>query len=363
MRKRFSVQSIYAKFVLIFISIWWLLNSLAFGVIIKVISSSYLFSVYKTKLLTNSHYELVKEFRRIRALTGLTFLFSAIIGSILIILVVRSIVMPIKRLSKASKEVAKGNFNVEVKVKSTDEIGQLTTDFNLMARELNNIDVLRKDFVSNVSHEFKTPITSIMGYAKLIKNSEYTEDQLKEYSDIIINESERLSLLSSNLLKLSELDSRVIRDQSTSYSLDEQIRKAILLLEVQWIKKDLEFDIDLEEIAIEADKNLLQQVWLNLIQNAIKFSKQNGVIKVRLYKNKDNVTFEVTDQGIGIADEDKDRIFERFYKADRSRAKEGNGLGLVIVKKIVELSNGTINFNSKVGEGSTFIVELPRKRK
>lgn len=360
MKKGFRNRSIYTKFVIIFIGIWWLLNTLTFSVIIQVLSSSTFLDIFKAEMqLQSTRQQLVEEFHRIRTHTAQTFLFSTISGSVIIILTVRGIVRPIRRLSNASKEVAKGNFDIEVQVTSMDEIGQLTTDFNLMTKELKNIDVLRKDFVSNVSHEYKTPITSIMGYAKLIRDGSFTEDQLKEYSDIIMHESERLSLLSSNLLKLSELDSKVIREQSTSYSLDEQIRKVILLLEVQWTKKDLEFDIDMEEITFLGDKNLLQHVWLNLIQNAIKFSHQGGMISIRLYRNEETVIFTITDEGIGIAEEDKNRIFERFFKADKSRSREGNGLGLVLVKKIVELSNGKITFDSKLGEGSTFVVELP----
>jgi signal transduction histidine kinase len=227
-----------------------------------------------------------------------------------------------------------------------------------MTKELKNIDFLRKDFVSNVSHEFKTPITSIKGFAKLIRDGKLSNDQLLDYSEIIVNESERLSLLSSNLLKLSELDSKMIREQSKLFSLDEQIRKTILILEVQWEKKEIEFDIGLDEISITGDEHLLQEVWLNLIQNAIKFSSQKGTIKINLYKYGDMAKVEISDNGIGIADEDKKRIFERFYKGDKSRSKDGNGLGLVIVKKIVELSNGKIYFESKLGKGSTFIVEL-----
>jgi signal transduction histidine kinase len=304
-------------------------------------------------------FELYDEFHRIRSATGLTFLLSAIIGTIIILIVVRGIVKPIKCISKASKEVAKGNFDIEVKIKSKDEIGQLTADFNLMTKELKNIDFLRKDFVSNVSHEFKTTITSIKGFAKLIREGQLSDDQISEYSGIIVNESDRLSLLSSNLLKLSELDSKMIREQATVFSLDEQIRKTILILETQWSKKEIEFDIELDEIVITADKHLLQEVWLNLIQNAIKFSSDKGIIKIILHKNGDMAKAEIADYGIGITDDDKGRIFERFYKSDKSRSKEGNGLGLVIVKKIVELSDGKIYFESKSGKGSTFTVELP----
>jgi signal transduction histidine kinase len=304
-------------------------------------------------------FELYDEFHRIRSATGLTFLLSAIIGTIIILIVVRGIVKPIKCISKASKEVAKGNFDIEVKIKSKDEIGQLTADFNLMTKELKNIDFLRKDFVSNVSHELKKTITSIKGFAKLIREGQLSDDQISEYSGIIVNESDRLSLLSSNLLKLSELDSKMIREQATVFSLDEQIRKTILILETQWSKKEIEFDIELDEIVITADKHLLQEVWLNLIQNAIKFSSDKGIIKISLHKNGDMAKAEIADYGIGIADDDKGRIFERFYKSDKSRSKEGNGLGLVIVIKIVELSDGKIYFESESGKGSTFTVELP----
>jgi len=353
MKRRYLFKTIYVKFAMIFIGIWWFLNSMTFASINIVMSKSFL-----TKFSIDQ-YDLYNEFYRIRKLTGLAFFISAIIGSILILIAVRSVVKPIKRLSKASKEVAKGNFDIEVAIRSRDEIGQLTADFNLMTKELKNIDFLRKDFVSNVSHEFKTPITSIRGFAKLIRDGKLSNDQLLEYSDIIVSESDRLSLLSSNLLKLSELDSKMIREQSTIFSLDEQIRKTILILEVQWTKKEIDFDIDLDQILITADEHLLQEVWLNLIQNAIKFSTQNGQIKISLTKNTTMAKVIITDNGIGIAENEKSRIFERFYKGDKSRSKDGNGLGLVIVKQIVELSNGKIYFDSVFGKGSTFIVELP----
>lgn len=357
MKKILPLQSIYAKFVMIFVGIWWLLNSLSFAAVFHFISNG-LSPYFKIDLLTTDS-EVLEQFHRIRILTGYTFLSSVLFGTILIIIVVRSIIKPIKQLSKASKEVAKGNFEVELKSKHRDEIGQLTTDFNIMTKELRNIDVLRKDFVSNVSHEFRTPITSVIGYAKLIKGGQLTEEQLIEYSEIIINEGERLSLLSSNLLKLSELDSKVIKNQSTKYSLDEQIRKSILLLEIQWTKKDLSFDINLEEIEILGDKNLLQQVWINLIQNAIKFSDEGGFIKIHLYQKENRAIFKVINQGIPIKEEDQSHIFDRFYKGDKSRSRDGFGLGLVIVKKIVEISKGSIYFESNKEEGTTFVVELP----
>lgn len=353
MRRRFSFQSVYFKFATVFIGIWWFLNVMTFSVIYYFMSHSIL-----SKYTVNRH-RFYQEFFRIRKVTTLVFIISLILGTVLILIAVRGIVKPIRHLSHASKEVAKGNFDVKVEVTSDDEVGQLTADFNLMTKELKNIDVLRKDFVSNVSHEFKTPITSIKGFAKLINDGSLTEDQRKEYSEIIVSESDRLSLLSSNLLRLSELDSRLIREQASYFSLDEQLRKTILLLEIQWTKKEIDFDINLEKVMLWSDEALLQEVWLNLIQNAIKFSHPGGLITVTSSLKDHAAVINITDRGIGIDDLDKPHIFERFYKVDRSRSKEGNGLGLVIVKRIVKLLNGTISFESELGKGTSFAVELP----
>lgn len=353
MKKGFLFKSIYAKFALAYLGTWWFLNFFTFGIVMYIVTKSDL------AIFTVDRSEYINEFHRIRETIGLTFLFSVILGTIIILLVVRGVVKPIKRISQASKEVAKGNFEIEVPVISKDEIGQLTTDFNLMIKELKNIDVLRKDFVSNVSHEFKTPITSINGFAKLIRDGNLSDEQIAEYSNIIVGESERLSLLSSNILKLSELDSKIIREQATLYSLDEQLRKTILILEAQWSKKEIEFDIELEKVYISGNEHLLHEVWLNLLQNAIKFSNQKGIIKIRLRKSGDKATVEISDNGVGIAEEDKAHLFERFYKGDKSRSKDGNGLGLVIVKKIIDISGGEISFQSEWGKGSCFIVELP----
>jgi signal transduction histidine kinase len=353
MREFFRFKSIYAKFAIIFLMIWWFLNAVTFAVILRVLTNSQLIELIEIRI------DLFNEVYMIRNLIERTFFISSITGTICILIAVRSIVKPIKKLSIAAKDVAKGNFDIQIESNSIDEIGQLTTDFNSMTKELKNIEILRKDFVSNVSHEFKTPITSIKGFAKLIRDEDMPREQVEEYSDIIVHESERLALLSSNLLKISELDSQVIREQAQVFSLDEQIRKTILLLEVYWTKKNIEFDIELEEIMYKGDEHLLQQVWINLIQNAIKFSNENGHIRVGLHKNGDSIVAYVKDYGIGIDEKEKERIFERFYKGDQSRSSEGNGLGLVIVKKIVALSNGKINFESELGKGSTFIVELP----
>ena len=357
MKKHFFFKSIYAKFAVLFIGIWWILHSMTFGAVMQIMRQSKFAQIPVNP--TNGYEEL----RRVTTLTGITFLMSAIVGTILILIAVRGVVGPIKRISSAAKEIAKGNFDVYVEPASRDEVGQLTTNFNEMAKDLKAIDVLHKDFVANVSHEFKTPITAIKGYANLIRDGKLSAEQVKEYADIVSSESERLSLLSSNLLKLSELDSHMIREQSHVFCLDEQLRKAVLILESQWKKKNIEFDLDLEEIQIIAAEHMIQEVWLNLIHNAIKFSYPDSLIGIVLKKQSDRVLVIISDHGIGIKEEDKPRIFERFYKGDKSRTKDGNGLGLVIVKKIIEMSHGSISFVSSQNEGTAFNVELPLQYK
>lgn len=288
---------------------------------------------------------------------------GSVIGSVFIVLALIVFIKPIKTVTAATREVAKGNFNVKLKTNSVNEIGQLIENFNTMTSELQKNEYLKKDFVSSVSHEFKTPITSIEGFAKLIKNRELTEEQFEEYTEIIIKETKRLSNLSSNLLKLSFLDSTGIEPTKSQFYLDEQIRNVILLLENQWEEKDIEFDIDMEEVLFEANEELLSQVWINLIQNAIKFSDKKGIIKIKLIKNLDNtILVTIQDEGIGIPSIHFDNIFDRFYKVDKSRSKEGSGLGLSIVKRIVEISKGEIYFESDFKKGTVFYVKLNKTK-
>lgn len=286
-----------------------------------------------------------------------SFFLPIILGTIFIAIVVAMVVKPIKAISAASKEVAGGNFDVEVEVKGNDEIADLSRNFNLMVKELAVNEYLHKDFVSNVSHEFRTPITSLMGYAKLLKNEDKTDKEKNEYADIIISESERLSNLSSNLLKLSALGNERIISKNESFQLDEQIRDAILLLQNQWEKKNLELDLKLDTCHFTGDKELLYQVWINLISNAIKYSNDNGRLAIGL-KKTDLISVEIIDKGIGMTKEEQEKIFLRFYKADKSRNIRGTGLGLTIAKEIVELHGGSILVESEIDKGSRFLVVL-----
>lgn len=288
-------------------------------------------------------------------------LVSAIVGIVLMLIVVTKMLKPIKNLSKATKEVARGNFNVTVEYKGHDEIASLAKNFNLMTTELQKMEFMRKDFVSNVSHEFKTPIASIQGFANLLKKPGLSEEQSREYAEIIADEASRLGNLTANILRLSHLENQVLPQRPVKFLLDEQIRKAILLLQSEWEPKNIGFNLHLDKISFVGDEELIQQIWINIIGNAIKFTDDGGEIMVLLIAIDDNIVIQIADNGIGIPPDKQGRIFEQFYQADPSRSNKGNGLGLAIVKKIVDQCKGTIGFESAVGKGTKFTITLPKK--
>ena len=298
-------------------------------------------------------------FKMVSSRVSITLFSYVIIGAFLIALLGQRAVKPILKLTSATKEVAKGNFDIQLENTSDDEIGQLTKNFNKMTRELKSIEYLRKDFINSVSHEFKTPIASIQGFAKLLQNGNLSDDEKQEYTNIIVEETARLSKLSSNILKLSKLENQEVIDRKAVFSLDEQIRKSILLLEHEWSKKNIDFDIELDEVKYQGDEELLQQVWINLLSNAIKFSNSNSSISIRLYQISSAVKIKISDTGIGMDEKTLMRIFEKFYQGDKAHSYDGNGLGLSLVKRILDLCGGSICVKSKLHEGSTFTVELP----
>ena len=278
---------------------------------------------------------------------------NLLFGTCLTIIGAKYFLAPLNRLTLATKEIAKGNFNVRVEAKGSNELVRLTTSFNKMAKELGSIETLRTDFVSNISHEFKTPVASIRGFAKRLLKNNITEEQRIKYLNIIVAESERLARLSSNVLLLSNLEN-YDNEQETkvTYPLDEQLRRVILLLEPQLDKKSLEIDIDLESAEIEANEELMYHVWLNILGNAIKFSDTNGVIQIKLKKMDNKVEVCIADAGQGMSEEIKNRMFEKFYQGDESRGLEGNGLGLSLVKRILDIENGNIQVFSEIGKGT-----------
>lgn len=304
----------------------------------------------------NSNHGLFKD---VKARVGLTLILCITIGAILIILTGKKAIAPIVNLTSATKEVAKGNFNVHIDNKGKDEVGELTRNFNKMTDQLKGIEYLRKDFISNVSHEFKTPIASIQGFAKLLQNKNISDIDKQEYLEIIVEETSRLSKLTTNILKLSKLENEGMITNKTIFSLDEQIRKVIVLLEHEWSKKNIDFNINLESLSFKGDDELLQQVWINLISNSIKFSNINSTISIKLIKLKSCIKITISDKGIGMDENTMERIFEKFYQGDKTHASEGNGLGLSLVKRIIDLCEGKIYVKSIPCKGTTFIIELP----
>ena len=273
----------------------------------------------------------------------------------------RKIVNPIKKITDATKKVASGDFTIELETKRDDEIGELTHNFNKMVKELNSIECLQKDFINNVSHEIKTPISSIQGFAKLLEADDLSKEERKEYAEIIKEESDRLLYLSTNILKLAKLENQERIMNKTKFNIAEQIRRTISVLEPKWKEKNIKFNVSLKEQEFLGEKDLMYQVWMNIIENSIKFSKQDGQIDVKMKTNQDSIIVEIKDYGIGMEEEEAKKIFDRFYQVDKSHTKPGAGLGMTIAKRIVELSGGKIEVTSKLNESTTFIVTLPIK--
>lgn len=263
---------------------------------------------------------------------------------------------PITRLGKAMQQVANGKFDTRLDTNHAfPEIRNIYTNFNLMARELGATEILQTDFVSNVSHEFKTPINAIEGYATLLQE----EDGNRElYINKILLNTGRLSRLVGNILLLSKVDNQAIRSQETVFRLDEQIRQSILLLESEWTRKDIDFDIRLQRIEYTGCESMLIHVWDNLLGNAIKFSPQEGYVGIELRQQGDQVIFSVEDRGPGIPQEALAHIFDRFYQSESSHVEEGSGLGLALVKQIVSASGGSVTVTN-LPQGCRFTVILP----
>ncbi len=290
-----------------------------------------------------------------------SFLFTAVVvGTVVSVLVGHKVTQPINRLSAALKEIARGNFDVRSEEgNGLPEVREMQRNFNVMAQELSGIETLRNDFVVNVSHEFKTPIAAIEGYAALLQNGSLTDADREEYTGLIIQSTQKLSMLTSNILRLSKLENQEIIPGKTRFLLDEQLRQALLLLEGQWSPKDIQLDIELMPVLFYGNEELLLQVWLNLLGNAIKFTPRCGTVSVQLIERPGQVTVTVSDTGVGIAPEAQPHIFEKFYQGDHTRASEGNGLGLALVKRIVTLCRGAVWVESDTGKGARFTVTLP----
>ena len=269
---------------------------------------------------------------------------------------------PIKKLRGAMEKVAESDFSVRLEEKSSSkEIMEIYTGFNLMAHELNATEILQTDFVSNVSHEFKTPINAIEGYSTLLQDSDNLDGDQREYIDKILFNTQRLSSLVGSILLLSKLENQQIPSHQVEYRLDEQVRQSIVALEPAWEQKDIEFDVELDRISYLGNEPMMHHVWDNLISNAIKFSPNGGTVKIHLAKKLKKLIFTVEDQGPGLSEEAQKHIFDKFYQADASHKQEGNGLGLALVKRILTIEKGQITAENIPEGGCRFTVTLRAK--
>lgn len=266
---------------------------------------------------------------------------------------------PIKDLREGMQKVSDGDLSTHLETKSSSvEIQELVAGFNMMTRELASTEILQTDFVSNVSHEFKTPINAIEGYTTLLQGCENLDADQREYVEKILFNTNRLSSLVSNILLLSKIENQSIQTHQDWYGLDEQVRESIVALESAWEPKEIDFDVDLDDIEYYGNESMMRHVWGNLIGNAIKFSPQRGVVKIRLRKNSEQNIFTIEDQGNGLSDEAKRHIFDKFYQEDTSHKEEGNGLGLALVKRILLIEGGEIIAENLPERGCRFTVTL-----
>lgn len=269
---------------------------------------------------------------------------------------------PIKKLRGAMDQVAEGDFSVRLDDKSTSkEIMEIYTGFNLMAHELSATEILQSDFVSNVSHEFKTPINAIEGYSTLLQDSDNLDENQREYVEKILLNTQRLSSLVGSVLLLSKLENQQIPSHQTQYRLDEQIRQSVVALEPAWEQKDIEFDLELERVSYLGNEPMMRHVWDNLISNAIKFSPAGSTVKLQLTKKPKKLIFTIEDQGPGLTQEAQKHIFDKFFQADNSHKQEGNGLGLALVKRILTIEQGQITAENLPQGGCRFTVTLRTK--
>ena len=303
-----------------------------------------------------------KQFGEMRIFLALMLVLMLVLSFLFVLFSTRFIVLPLKQLAGATKRIAAGNYHIQLKTNRRDELGRLAGDFSTMAQDLSRLEEKRQEFVSNVSHEFQTPLTSIKGFSQALREEGLPEDLRRHYLEIIENETTRLSSLSKQLLTLSFLDSGSSRDEWTTCDLAKQLEEVVTATAWQWQEKTLGVELDLEPLTVFGDPKLLQLVWSNLVTNAIRYTPTGGNVRIRARALKHDAEITVEDNGIGIDEKDLTHLFERFYKADtaRTRSENSTGLGLSIVKRIVELHGGSIVAESEPGKGSRFICRIPR---
>ena len=298
---------------------------------------------------------------RMTAYLLISFGASCILGTVLAAVLSKKSTRSYNKFRRALNEVANGNFDVSIPEDEDILMSQFAEDFNATVKQLKGVEIMRSEFITNLSHELKTPITSINGFAELLLADGISEEERKEYAQIIYNESNRLLKLAKNTLLLSKLEGQTIVTEKRLFSFNEMIESSLTLLEKEMAAKNINLRLDLDRVNYYWDSSLLSQVVINLVSNAIKYGRQNGNISVELHSNSGYVFLSVKDDGIGMSEKTLAKIFDRYYQGDSSHKTEGNGLGLSIVKKIIDLCGGKIDVGSKEGEGTYFMITLPEK--
>ena len=275
---------------------------------------------------------------------------------------------PVQRILKAAEQIMEGDFSVRIRPlygpDSDNEFDVIADYFNKMAQELSGTETLRMDFIANVSHELKTPLAVIQNYGTMLQKPGLSEEKRVEYAGAVTDAARRLASLITNILKLNKLENQQIYPVAETYDLGEQLCECLLSFESTWEEKNLEIDTDIEEgVMVDMDAKLLSLVWNNLFSNAMKFTEAGGMVTLSLKSEGEDAVVQVSDTGCGIAPEVGAHIFEKFYQGDTSHASQGNGLGLALVKRVVDIIGGDISVSSQVGKGSTFTVKLRKKGK
>ncbi|MGX2961035.1 sensor histidine kinase [Peribacillus sp. JNUCC 23] len=303
------------------------------------------------------------QFGEMRIFFSVLLILSLIVSILFVIISTRYIVKPIIKLTDATKRISTGKYDIQLDMKRRDEIGKLAEHFKEMAKNLEQLESMRQEFVSNVSHEIQAPLASIQGFSNTLQSDTLPEEQRKQYLAIIEAETKRMSQLSKQLLMLASLDKEEHLIKKSTFNVAEQIKQVIFMSEWSWQEKEIAIDLSLPTTFIYADQHLLHQVWTNLLTNSIKFTPIGGTVSIRLTEQENDCIVEVQDTGIGIAQSELANIFNRFYKVDQARTPSeigSSGLGLAITKKIVELHSGQISVTSQIGNGTTFRIQLPR---
>lgn len=289
-------------------------------------------------------------------------LISLVIGSILAIFLGKFPLTPFNKLINGMNSLADGDFETRLEyggpIEHYPTFVEIADSFNKMAFQLENTEMLRGDFINNFSHEFKTPIVSIAGFAEILESAELTEEERTQYIGAIREESRRLASMATNVLELTKVENQSILTDVSRFNVSEQLRSALVLLEGKWSKKQIDLDFEFDEHYIVGNEEFLKQVWINLLDNAIKFVDEGGVISVKITPSGSNLRFDISNTGTTIPAEKQKYVFNKFYQADESHATKGNGIGLAIVKGIVELHNGSVSVKSVDGV-TTFSVCLP----